>query len=189
MGSPETAELLNADGSDLGPHLPRQLVGMTQWSDWTDEFDEDLCLVDFGQSFCHDAVPTALSQPYDLRVPETLLAPQFDYRVDLWRLGCIVSQLSTAVLLFGPSTNERQIYALVFLGYPFMTLGKKTSLVRQMINFVGPLPPEWEEAWQTLIAADPSYSPCELSNPLPSSLTLVPCTLLPPFFSYVNFTE
>ncbi|KAM3542192.1 hypothetical protein ARSEF1564_004859 [Beauveria bassiana] len=89
IGLPEPAELLNADGSAPVPHLPRQLVGTARWDDWTDECEEDICLVDFGESFRLEAVTDALAQTIDLRVPETLFGTEFNYKVDLWRLGCV----------------------------------------------------------------------------------------------------
>ncbi|KAM3484447.1 hypothetical protein MY8738_002136 [Beauveria namnaoensis] len=133
IGPPETAELLNADGSAPGPHLPRQLVGTARWDDLTNECEEDICLVDFGESFRLEAIPDALAQPIDLRVPETLFGTEFNYKVDLWRLS-------------------RVIFALIFLRYPTQSLGDNSLAAAQMIDFVEDLPPEWEEAWQKLKA-------------------------------------
>ncbi|KAM3533582.1 hypothetical protein MY4038_003145 [Beauveria bassiana] len=130
---PEPAELLNADGSAPVPHLPRQLVGTARWDDWTDECEEDICLVDFGESFRLEAVPDALAQTIDLRVPENLFGTEFNYKVDLWRLGCV-------------------IFALIFHRYPTQSLGDNSLAAAQMIDFVEDLPPECEEAWQKLKA-------------------------------------
>ncbi|KAM3481361.1 hypothetical protein MY5147_000752 [Beauveria neobassiana] len=94
---------------------------------------EDICLVDFGESFRLKAVPDVLAQPIDLRVPETLFGTEFNYKFDLWRLGCVIS-------------------ALIFLRYSTQSLGDNSFAAAQMIDFVEDLPPEWEEAWQKLKA-------------------------------------
>ncbi|EJP68107.1 serine protein kinase [Beauveria bassiana ARSEF 2860] len=117
IGLPETAELLNANGSAAGPHLPRQLVGTARWDDWTNECEDDICLVDFGESFRLEAVPDALAQPIDLRVPETLFGTEFNYKFDLWRLGCV-------------------IFALILLRYPTQSLEDNSLAVAQMIELL-----------------------------------------------------
>lgn len=38
--------------------------------------------------------PEKLAQPSILRVPETIFTDRFDYRLDLWRAGCMVCQYS-----------------------------------------------------------------------------------------------
>ncbi|PQK17225.1 hypothetical protein BB8028_0007g04200 [Beauveria bassiana] len=100
IGSPETAELLNADGTFASSTLASRDV---------------------------------LAQPIDLRVPETLFGTEFNYKFDLWRLGCVIS-------------------ALIFLRYSTQSLGDNSFAAAQMIDFVEDLPPEWEEAWQKLKA-------------------------------------
>jgi hypothetical protein len=61
------------------------------WDDWIDEDDEDIRLIDWGETFVHGAEPTKLAQPADLRAPEIIFGGRFDYRLDLWRVGCTVS--------------------------------------------------------------------------------------------------
>ena len=61
------------------------------WDDWIDEDDEDIRLIDWGETFVHGAEPTKLAQPADLRAPEIIFSGRFDYRLDLWRVGCTVS--------------------------------------------------------------------------------------------------
>jgi hypothetical protein len=90
VGEPETADLLAADATLLGPGLPKQLVRKIQWDSWTDEDEEDIRLIDLGESFQMESAPNALAQPSELRAPETIFAGTFDYKVDLWRVGCIV---------------------------------------------------------------------------------------------------
>lgn len=73
--------------------LPTQLVKAAEWIDWIDEDDEDIRLFDVGESFLQGEEPRKLAQPGILRVPETIFTDNFDYRIDLWRAGCMVSGL------------------------------------------------------------------------------------------------
>lgn len=93
IGEPKTAALSYTDMSPLGPELPKQLVGKAPWDSWTDEDEEDIRLIDLGESFHFESVPDQLAQPSELRAPETLFIGKFDYKLDLWRVGCVVSIL------------------------------------------------------------------------------------------------
>ena len=96
IGSPETTTLARADGKPLPPGLPTQLVRRVTWDEWIDEDEEDIRLFDWGEAFRHGAEPVKLAQPSDLKAPETILTDQFDYRIDLWRAGCTVCNLTLA---------------------------------------------------------------------------------------------
>lgn len=91
LGLPEIEALTRVDGTPLENGLPKQLVKAAEWVEWIDEDDEDFRLLDFGESFFQGKEPKRLAQPGTLRVPETIFTNFFDYRVDLWRTGCMVS--------------------------------------------------------------------------------------------------
>ncbi|KND91969.1 hypothetical protein TOPH_03284 [Tolypocladium ophioglossoides CBS 100239] len=91
IGSPQSTELARVDGKPLCPSLLKQLVQKAIWDDWTDEDEEDIRLLDWGEAFLHGAEPAKLAQPGDLRVPEIIFTTRFDRRVDLWRAGCTYS--------------------------------------------------------------------------------------------------
>lgn len=154
IGHPKTASLFLADESLPGPHLPKQLVGTVQWADWIGEYHEDLCLIDFGESFPFGEVPTDRAHPGNLRPPERVLGDKFDYRVDLWQLGCVVSFNTCCII--DPSLTFAQIYGLVFAAYPFPLIDANDSaLLERLIGFVEDLPienlpPEWEVTWNRL---------------------------------------
>lgn len=61
-----------------------------KWTAWIDESEENIRLIDWGESFAFDSPPRRLAQPADWRVPETIFTSQIDYRVDLWRAGIVV---------------------------------------------------------------------------------------------------
>ena len=92
LGFPEIEPLARIDGTPLEKGLPTQLVKAAEWVDWVDEDDEDIRLLDIGESFLQGKEPKTLAQPGTLRVPETIFTDSFDYRVDLWRTGCMVCQ-------------------------------------------------------------------------------------------------
>lgn len=91
IGTPIVEDLIRLDGKPLDLSLPKHLVKAAPWDDWLDEDEEDIRIIDFGESFPKNTRVESLAQPGQLRVPETVFVGSFDYRVDLWRAGCVVS--------------------------------------------------------------------------------------------------
>jgi hypothetical protein len=92
LGSPEIEPLARVDGAPLENGLPTQVIGAADWVEWIDEDDEEIRLLDIGESFFQGQEPKTLAQPSTLKVPETIFMDRFDFRVDLWRTGCMVRQ-------------------------------------------------------------------------------------------------
>jgi serine/threonine protein kinase len=90
MGGEPATVPAGAD-KELPPNLPRHMVQATSWPSWFEHVDEDLCVLDWGLVFPKDKRLDELDQPKTLRVPETFFGSSFDYRHDLWRVGCVVS--------------------------------------------------------------------------------------------------
>lgn len=90
IGHPHSVLLSRKDGKPLEPSIPKQLVRKASWEEWIDEDEEDIRFIDWGEAFKQGAESNRLAQPGDLRAPEILFTGQFDYRVDLWRVGCTV---------------------------------------------------------------------------------------------------
>lgn len=88
MGPTECCDLVRRDKGPIEPGMPRQLMATAFWDDWFEEEEEDIRLIDFGEAFAHDAA--MLARPSDLQVPERIFGDSFDYRVDLWGVGCTV---------------------------------------------------------------------------------------------------
>ncbi|KAL5354256.1 hypothetical protein ACLOAV_000344 [Pseudogymnoascus australis] len=132
IGSPEIEPLARIDGEPLRQGLPSQLVKAAEWNEWIDEEEENIRLLDFGQTFTQGAEPKRISQPRDLKAPETIFTDRFDYRLDLWRVGFA-------------------IYFFVFGAKPLqLFFGGDSDLVAQMINFVEDLPAEWEQKYKDI---------------------------------------
>ncbi|MCJ1263439.1 hypothetical protein MMC22_003309 [Lobaria immixta] len=133
LGPLKTKNLAREDGEPLGKGVPNQLVKSASWVGWPDDKDEDdddIRIIDLGEGFIKDDVPEKLAQPGDLQAPETIFSDRFDYRLDLWRAGLI-------------------IYYLAFGYLPFSWWSMYT-LVREMIELLGELPPEWQPKWEQL---------------------------------------
>ncbi|PWY94241.1 kinase-like protein [Aspergillus sclerotioniger CBS 115572] len=123
LGTPEIDRLSRTDGQPLEKGVPRHLVKVANWMEWIDEDDEDIRILDLGEK------PIKLAQPGPLRVPETIFTECFDYKVDLWRAGCM-------------------LYMFIFKTYPFHYWGKMSACSAQMIGFIEKLPIEWQPVWQ-----------------------------------------
>ncbi|KXG46500.1 uncharacterized protein PGRI_053560 [Penicillium griseofulvum] len=132
LGYPEVEPLKRLDGMPLEDGLPAQLIKAADWTEWIDEDEEDIRLLDFGESFYQGKEPAKLAQPGSLRVPETIFTDSFDYHVDLWRTGCM-------------------IYSFLFASWPFWYFGEDEMLMLQMIGFVERLPAEWQPKWESMV--------------------------------------
>lgn len=108
LGEVETEQVERLDGASLPIGIPTMLVKSAEWAGWPDEdiddIDEDDCvddtfyeirIIDLGEAFRHTASPEVLNETTGLRSPEIVFTNTFDYRVDLWRVGLLVSQICT----------------------------------------------------------------------------------------------
>lgn len=129
LGSPEIEPLARIDGKPLEVGLPTQLVKAAEWVDWIDEDDEDLRVLDFGESFFQGKEPKKLAQPGSLRVPETIFTDSFDHRVDLWRTGCMVRR---HILVQSQNTNGGMSSSFML---SYSRLGHSGILARMTFSF------------------------------------------------------
>lgn len=90
IGAPSIENVERVDGQPLADGIPSYLVKSATWGGWVNEYDEDFRLLDFGESFVQGREPEIITQPGGLMPPETVLTEEFDYRVDLWRVGIAV---------------------------------------------------------------------------------------------------
>lgn len=94
IGSPQVVPLERCDEIPLNKRLPKELLECAHWNEYSGEEEDDIRLIEFGESFLHGEEPAVLNQPRHLRCPETIIAETFNYRVDLWRTGCFVSAIT-----------------------------------------------------------------------------------------------
>lgn len=79
-------------------------------------------IIDFGSScFIHDHLSSYV-QSRSYRAPEVILGCKYDYRIDIWSLGCIIAELWTGSVLFQNDSVQ--------------------GLLARVIGIIGPLPEE-----------------------------------------------
>ncbi|GAB0132283.1 hypothetical protein EsDP_00000724 [Epichloe bromicola] len=137
-GEPLIADYTGAD--PLPENLPKHLVETACWPGWFDGPDEDIRLIDWGESFPINETRSQIAQPPDLRSPETFFIGSFDYRHDLWRAGCV-------------------IHSLFYQQEPFGFSSCKEQMIQEQIQVIGPLPPKWHEQWLQMIKENPKFTP------------------------------
>ncbi|KAK3305126.1 kinase-like domain-containing protein [Chaetomium strumarium] len=137
IGAPVTEQLVRCDRKPHHRSMPQQLVQKAGWDMWIDEDKEDVRLIDFGEAFAHGAEHHQLAEPPGLEVPERIFTGRFDYRVDLWRAGCLARHP------FHTGAMDQDAKAV-----PFQSLGDVDVVVAQMIHFVEDLPVAWRRQWE-----------------------------------------
>lgn len=127
IGAPSIENVERVDGQPLADGIPSYLVKSATWGGWVNEYDEDFRLLDFGESFVRGREPEIITQPGGLMPPETVLTEEFDYRVDLWRVGIAVR--FTIAIIFGELCSHYGRSTLSYLeDSHFIVSGTKTTL-------------------------------------------------------------
>jgi serine/threonine-protein kinase SRPK3 len=71
--------------------MPSYLVRPTSYPADVSSPQQQIKIIDFGESFSEHDVPETLHTPLCVRAPEVIFGEKLDYRVDLWSAGCMVS--------------------------------------------------------------------------------------------------
>ncbi|KAI9147378.1 Serine/threonine-protein kinase SKY1 [Paramyrothecium foliicola] len=116
--------------------LPALVTACVAWSQWFDDDDESIVLIDWGGSFPVDSIRNELPQPADLQAPETFFVGHFDYQHDLWRAGCVIYWL--------------------FYQHGLFTFGPAALVIESQAGVLGPLPADLQIKWEEL-KRDPEY--------------------------------
>jgi serine/threonine protein kinase len=93
LGKPAIGYVKRRDGKDLEPGIPEYTVRPTSYPMNSRDLAQTVKIINFGESFLHTAVPETLHTPLGLRAPEVIFQDSFDYRVDLWSVGCMVRDI------------------------------------------------------------------------------------------------
>lgn len=76
-------------------------------------------LIDFGSScFIHDHLSSYVQSRY-YRAPEVILGCKYDFKIDLWSLGCVLAELYTGEVLFNGSDVSEVLARIVSIRGPF----------------------------------------------------------------------
>ncbi|KAK2738266.1 hypothetical protein FQN57_007129 [Myotisia sp. PD_48] len=119
----------------INNRYPEQLIEAAMWDEWMDDEDEDIRVLDFGESFRQGEEPERLFNVPKLKAPELFFTNKFDYRVDLWVTGLM-------------------IYVLIFGDSPFKHMVNENAFIQQMIGFVEDLPSEWQQKWKEISSSN-----------------------------------
>ena len=96
LGTPDIGLIQRADerSLDLEPGMPKYLVmpASNQLRSWNSS--QSIKIIDFGESFLTTESPRTLHTPFPVRAPEVIFQDRIDYRVDLWGMGCMVSDMA-----------------------------------------------------------------------------------------------
>jgi serine/threonine-protein kinase SRPK3 len=65
-------------------------------------------LIDFGESFSFNQPRAQRITPMVYQAPESLLTSTWDYRIDIWSLGCAIFELVTGQSLFYSGTPDKK---------------------------------------------------------------------------------
>lgn len=77
-------------------------------------------VIDFGSScFIHDHLSSYV-QSRSYRAPEVILGCKYDYKIDMWSLGCILAELFTGYVLFQNESIQ--------------------ALLARVLGIIGPIP-------------------------------------------------
>ncbi|KAI0586197.1 Protein kinase [Pyrenophora tritici-repentis] len=115
--------------------MPEYLVWPSMYLTDVYLLQQQIKIIDFGESFLHNDVPETLHTPAVVRAPEVIFGDKLDYRVDLWNMGCMIS-----------------IYELVVGQPPFDAMSATpVRVARQMLeNNSDELPERWQQKWRTM---------------------------------------
>jgi serine/threonine protein kinase len=76
--------------------------------------DVNIKVIDFGSScFIHDHLSSYV-QSRSYRAPEVIIGCKYDYKIDIWSLGCIIAELYTGIVLFQNDSIQSLLARVLF---------------------------------------------------------------------------
>ena len=137
LGKPDIGHVQRTDGKAPDPSMPGYIVKPASYTAHSQFLSNGIKIVDFGESFSRTSIPQSLHTPLPARASEVVFGDRLDYRVDLWSMGCMVSE--TTITEGRPSLRDgidRHDSSELFTGQPPFDSFTLTSpiLVRQMLE-------------------------------------------------------
>ncbi len=95
-------------------------------------------VIDFGSScFVHDHLSSYV-QSRSYRAPEVILGAKYDYKIDMWSLGCILAELYTGYVLFQNESIQQLLARVIGIVGPFPeSLLRKSKLASNYLTKEG----------------------------------------------------
>ncbi|TVY17588.1 Serine/threonine-protein kinase SRPK [Lachnellula arida] len=131
LGAPEQSEVLTESGEDPPPTVPKYLVPSAELINLSTKFMTDqICIIDFGESFPISSPPKDLGIPENYLPPEVILEDENSIgpACDLWALGCTLFEIRCQMPLF-------------------YMMNDRDELLAEMVGFFGKLPDGLWEKW------------------------------------------
>ncbi|KAI0535155.1 kinase-like protein [Xylaria digitata] len=133
LGKPRKAYVRTESGEDLLALLPRYLTIPADTSQLGEEYlTDEICVIDFGESFPISSPPPDLGTPENYLPPEVLLGGHENVigpACDLWALGCTLFEIRAQLPLF----------YMIF---------DQDELLAEMVRFFGKPPQTWWDRWE-----------------------------------------
>jgi len=91
-------------------------------------------LIDFGSSCFLTDTPTTYIQSRSYRAPEVILGLEYDGRIDVWSLGCVLAEMLTGYVLFQNDSVQTMLARIqgVLGPFPEESLGRAKDTARYM---------------------------------------------------------
>ncbi|KAM0227248.1 hypothetical protein ACHAP5_012214 [Fusarium lateritium] len=132
IGQPSQIAVQSESGEDIPSSCPKYLVQPADLTRLGNEFlTDEICLIDFGESYRFSSLPEDLGIPENYLPPEVLLGlpDAIGPACDLWALGCTLFEIREQLPLF------YMIY-------------DNDELLAEMVRFFGRLPEDWWAQWE-----------------------------------------
>ncbi|KAK3985430.1 kinase-like domain-containing protein [Cladorrhinum sp. PSN332] len=136
IGKPTQCQVKSESADELPAGSPRYLVHSADLSEIGSKYlTEEICVIDFGESYHIDSPPEGLGIPENYLPPEVLLQNEEEslkdldgLACDIWALGCTLFEI-------------RQQMPLFYMIYD------RDELLAEHVRFFGKLPEKWWAAW------------------------------------------
>ncbi|TVY65765.1 Serine/threonine-protein kinase SRPK [Lachnellula suecica] len=134
INQPEKSQVLTESGEKLPPSTPDYLVASADPSRLGVEYlKEEICIIDFGESFPTSSPPANLGIPENYLPPEVLVDFEDETAIglgcDLWALGCTLFEIRRQMALF-------------------YMIEDPDELLAETVNFFGKLPETLWRKWE-----------------------------------------
>lgn len=131
VGEPKKTPILRVDQQPLGPEAPPYAVQPASfWSISEKKLTKDIKIIGFSDAHSIQKERKALRLPIQYRAPESFFRETVELPADIWAFGCVVFEI------FGSNR--------LFDGF----MPRKDTLLRDMIELLGPLPSRWWQKWE-----------------------------------------
>jgi len=77
-------------------------------------------VIDLGSSFFNTDARASIVQSRSYRAPEVILGSRYDYKIDIWSIGCILVELATGRVLFQDASGSQMLARMesILGGFP-----------------------------------------------------------------------